>query len=119
MEKGGCIHFPYYLYLHRLVILLPEGSSMQPPASCLSIPVYTCSTNGLHLIALCSVKPRCARAGKCVCVNVSLPLPWSSGLYDHLFKRVDHLGRCTRHVRFIVVCERFYESYLSLCFYRL
>ena len=62
----------------------------------------------IYRIALCSVKPRRARAGKGVyilCVYVSSPLHWSTGLCDHLFKRVDRLGRCARHVRFIVVCE--------------
>ena len=42
-----------------------------------------------------------ARAcGKWVRVYLSSPLPWPTGLCDQLLKRVDHLGRCTRHVRF-------------------
>ena len=40
--------------------------------------------------------------GKRGAVYVSSPLHWPTGL---LFKRVGHLGRCARRVRFIVACE--------------
>ena len=46
----------------------------------------------------------CGKRGVLCTVYVSSPLHWPIGLWDKLFKRVDHLGRCARRVRIIASC---------------